>query len=40
MPDYGGVYTLPRLVGSARARAMAMLASPVNAERAEQLGLI
>jgi 2-(1,2-epoxy-1,2-dihydrophenyl)acetyl-CoA isomerase len=40
MPDCGGIYTLPRLVGSARARAMALLASPVNAERAEQLGLI
>jgi 2-(1,2-epoxy-1,2-dihydrophenyl)acetyl-CoA isomerase len=25
MPDCGGVYTLPRLVGSARARAMALL---------------
>lgn len=40
IPDCGSIYTLPRLVGSARARAMAMLASPVNAERAEQLDLV
>lgn len=40
MPDCGGIYTLPRLVGSGRARAMAMLGCAVSAERAEQLGLI
>jgi len=40
MPDCGGIYTLPRLVGLARARAMAMLGFPMNAERAEQIGLI
>jgi 2-(1,2-epoxy-1,2-dihydrophenyl)acetyl-CoA isomerase len=40
MPDCGGIYTLPRLVGSAQARAMTLLASPVNAQRAQQLGLI
>jgi 2-(1,2-epoxy-1,2-dihydrophenyl)acetyl-CoA isomerase len=40
IPDCGGIYTLPRLVGAARARALAILAPTVNAERAEQLGLI
>jgi 2-(1,2-epoxy-1,2-dihydrophenyl)acetyl-CoA isomerase len=33
MPDCGGIYTLPRLVGSARARALAMLAPTLSAER-------
>jgi 2-(1,2-epoxy-1,2-dihydrophenyl)acetyl-CoA isomerase len=40
MPDCGGIYTLPRLAGAARARAMMMLALTVSAEEAEQLGLI
>lgn len=40
IPDAGGTYHLPRLVGDARARAMAMLAEPVGAERAEAIGLI
>jgi 2-(1,2-epoxy-1,2-dihydrophenyl)acetyl-CoA isomerase len=40
IPDAGGTYFLPRLVGAARARAMAMLAEPVPAETAESWGLI
>ena len=40
IPDVGGTWFLPRLVGAARARAMAMLAEPLRAERAEQWGLI
>jgi len=40
VPDAGGTYFLPRLVGEARARAMAMLAEPVPAATAESWGLI
>ena len=40
IPDAGGTYFLPRLVGAARARAMTMLAEPVPAETAEAWGLI
>ena len=40
IPDAGGTWTLPRLIGQARARAMALLAEPVSAETAEQWGLI
>ena len=40
IPDAGGTYTLPRLVGTARAMAAAMLAQQISAERAEQWGLI
>jgi 2-(1,2-epoxy-1,2-dihydrophenyl)acetyl-CoA isomerase len=40
VPDCGGTFHLPRLVGDARARGMAMLAEPISAERAEQWGLI
>jgi 2-(1,2-epoxy-1,2-dihydrophenyl)acetyl-CoA isomerase len=40
VPDSGGTFTLPRLVGSARARALAMLAVPVDAEMAENWGMI
>jgi 2-(1,2-epoxy-1,2-dihydrophenyl)acetyl-CoA isomerase len=40
MPDCGGIYTLPALVGAARAHALAMLSPIVNAEQAEQIGLI
>ena len=40
VPDCGGTFLLPRLVGEARARGMAMLAEPIGAERAEQWGLI
>ncbi len=40
VPDSGGTWCLPRLVGRARARALAMLAEPVSAERAEAWGMI
>lgn len=40
IPDAGGTYHLPRLVGDARARAVAMLAEPVDAIRAEAIGMI
>ena len=40
IPDAGGTWTLPRLVGPARARALAMLAEPVDAATAEQWGMI
>jgi 2-(1,2-epoxy-1,2-dihydrophenyl)acetyl-CoA isomerase len=40
IPDSGGTWLLPRLVGDARARALALLAEPLAAERAEQWGLI
>jgi 2-(1,2-epoxy-1,2-dihydrophenyl)acetyl-CoA isomerase len=40
IPDAGGTWVLPRLVGSARARGLAMLAEPLPAEKAEAWGLI
>jgi 2-(1,2-epoxy-1,2-dihydrophenyl)acetyl-CoA isomerase len=40
VPDCGGTWFLPRLVGAARARALAMLAEPVPAETAAEWGLI
>ncbi|MGE3144408.1 MAG: 2-(1,2-epoxy-1,2-dihydrophenyl)acetyl-CoA isomerase PaaG [Pseudorhodoplanes sp.] len=40
IPDSGGTYVLPRLIGLARARAMALLAEPVSAEQAESWGMI
>jgi 2-(1,2-epoxy-1,2-dihydrophenyl)acetyl-CoA isomerase len=40
IPDCGGTWFLPRLVGAARARALAVLAEPLAAERAEEWGLI
>jgi 2-(1,2-epoxy-1,2-dihydrophenyl)acetyl-CoA isomerase len=40
VPDSGGSFFLPRLVGSARAMGLALLAEPLTAERAEQWGLI
>jgi 2-(1,2-epoxy-1,2-dihydrophenyl)acetyl-CoA isomerase len=40
LPDSGGTWFLPRLVGSARARGLAMLAEPLGAEKAEEWGLI
>ena len=40
IPDAGGTYTLPRLVGTARAMGAAMLAEQTSAERAEQWGMI
>jgi 2-(1,2-epoxy-1,2-dihydrophenyl)acetyl-CoA isomerase len=40
VPDAGGTYVLPRLVGSARARGLALLSEPLAAEQAEAWGLI
>lgn len=40
IPDAGGTWTLPRLVGPARAVGMAMLGEPVTAEQAAAWGLI
>ena len=40
VPDCGATYHLPRLIGDARARAVAMLAEPVSAEQAERWGMI
>lgn len=40
LPDCGGTWFLPRLLGPARARALAMLAEPLPAEKAEAWGLI
>jgi 2-(1,2-epoxy-1,2-dihydrophenyl)acetyl-CoA isomerase len=40
VPDCGGTFHLPRLVGEGRARALAMLAEPVSAEQAEAWGMI
>ena len=40
VPDCGGTYFLPRLIGEARAKAHAMLAEPVKAEQAEAWGMI
>ena len=40
IPDTGGTYFLPRLVGSARAMGMAMLGEKLTAEKAENWGLI
>jgi 2-(1,2-epoxy-1,2-dihydrophenyl)acetyl-CoA isomerase len=40
IPDSGGSYFLPRLVGPARARGLALLAEPLPADKAESWGLI
>ena len=40
VPDSGGTWFLPRLVGGARARALVLLAETVPAERAEAWGMI
>ena len=40
LPDGGSTWFLPRLVGDARARALAMLAPQISAEQAKQWGLI
>jgi 2-(1,2-epoxy-1,2-dihydrophenyl)acetyl-CoA isomerase len=40
IPDAGGTWVLPRLVGPIRARGLAMLAEPLPAETAERWGLI
>jgi 2-(1,2-epoxy-1,2-dihydrophenyl)acetyl-CoA isomerase len=40
VPDSGASFFLPRLVGDARARALAMLGEPVDAAKAEAWGMI
>ena len=40
LPDAGGTYFLPRLVGMARARGLALLGDKLSAEQAAQWGLI
>jgi 2-(1,2-epoxy-1,2-dihydrophenyl)acetyl-CoA isomerase len=40
VPDSGASFFLPRLVGEARARALAMLGEPVSAAQAEAWGMI
>src|SRR5581483_1384241 len=40
VPDAGGTYFLPRLVGTARAMGLAMLGDKLTAEQAEAWGLI
>jgi 2-(1,2-epoxy-1,2-dihydrophenyl)acetyl-CoA isomerase len=40
VPDSGGTFFLPRLVGEARARALCLLAEPIPAETAADWGLI
>ena len=39
MPDPGGTYFLPRLVGEARRRALALTGEAISAEQAEAWGL-
>ena len=40
IPDAGGTYTLTRHLGEARAKALAMTAMPLTAQKAEEWGLI
>ncbi len=40
VPDCGGTYLLPRLIGEARARALAMTAEPLAAQTAAAWGMI
>ncbi len=40
IPDSGGTWFLPRLVGTARARGLALMGDRLSAEQAEQWGLI
>ena len=40
VPDCGGTWALPRLIGAARARAIILLAEPVTAEQAAEWGMI
>ncbi|MEO7664217.1 MAG: enoyl-CoA hydratase-related protein [Candidatus Limnocylindrales bacterium] len=40
VPDSGATWTLPRLVGAARAAEMALLGDPIHAAQALQLGLV
>lgn len=40
IPDSGGTYFLPRIVGHGRASALAFLAERINAKKAEEMGMI
>jgi len=40
VPDSGGTFSLPRLIGEARAKALALTAEPLSAETAADWGLI
>lgn len=40
IPDSGGTYTLPRLIGFQKASALIMLGDKIGAQEAEQLGMI
>ena len=40
IPDSGGTFWLPRLVGMARAKALTMLGTPLDASEAQEMGLI
>ena len=40
IPDAGGTFTLPHLVGGARARGLAMLGEPISGQLAAEWGLI
>jgi 2-(1,2-epoxy-1,2-dihydrophenyl)acetyl-CoA isomerase len=40
IPDSGGTYTLPRLIGLQKATALMMLGDKVSAEEAERMGMI
>ena len=40
IPDSGGTYWLPRLVGMARAKSLTMLGTPLSAAEAQSMGLI
>ncbi|MGO4570549.1 2-(1,2-epoxy-1,2-dihydrophenyl)acetyl-CoA isomerase PaaG [Microvirga sp. 2TAF3] len=40
VPDCGGTWLLPRLIGMARARALTLLGEPLSAEQAAEWGLI
>ena len=40
VPDSGGTYSLPRLVGEARAKGLALLGETLTAEQAEAWGLV
>ncbi|OMH38411.1 2-(1,2-epoxy-1,2-dihydrophenyl)acetyl-CoA isomerase PaaG [Motiliproteus sp. MSK22-1] len=40
IPDSGGTWTLPRLVGSSRAKALMLLGEKVSAEQAQDWGMI
>ncbi len=40
MPDAGGSWSLPNLIGEARAKGLALTATPLSATKAEEWGLI